>query len=111
MYTVTAWLARSAIVSVAEIKMGGDWLQPIDKANGKPIKGSSPGRVGSRTPSFANVCRSYPDPVEAVRYVNFGQIHRAQVRICLSSGFQDPPQRSSELHGLGRGQIHGVLVH
>jgi hypothetical protein len=53
LHTFTALFTSSAIVSVAEVKIGGDWLQPIGKANGNPINGSSPGRIGSRTPSFA----------------------------------------------------------
>ena len=49
---LSRWLARSAIVSVAVVKMGGLFFQPMGNTSGKATSFSWPGSVGKATPSF-----------------------------------------------------------
>ena len=47
-----AVFARSAAVSVAAQKMGGEFAHPMGSTRGKATSGSSPSRTGKTTPSF-----------------------------------------------------------
>jgi len=49
------WLVRSATVSVAVQKSGGELVQPIGRASGKAISGGWPCWVGNVTPK-AGMC-------------------------------------------------------
>jgi hypothetical protein len=42
----------SATVSMAAVKMGGDYFQPIGSTKGNPTMGTSPTPAGNRTPIF-----------------------------------------------------------
>jgi hypothetical protein len=45
-------LAKSADVSVAALKKGGEFFHPIGSTSGSATRGSWPGLVGKTTPSF-----------------------------------------------------------
>ena len=47
-----SWLMRSATVSVAAEKAGGDSVQPIGSLVGIATRGGSPGRLGKGTANF-----------------------------------------------------------
>ena len=44
--------ARSAAVSVAAVKMGGEFVHPIGRTRGRATSGGAPGLVGKTTPNL-----------------------------------------------------------
>ena len=50
------------------------------------------------------------DPVEAIGYVNFGDVDGAIARVGLDDGLDDSLEGSAKLHGLLGSQAQGVGV-